>query len=126
MENETIDDLALLYDANCPICKCAINLIHENNPGIKIENARTKNRLLEIASKQQLDIDTGLIAEFDNRLYHGHEAVKLINRAINNKGLVAQLVTLVDRFPSIYPLLVTIRSLLLKLTGKKLINEHKS
>ena len=78
--NEKKDIIYLIYDGNCILCsKCAIALRIKKSVGnLQLINARTRHPLINEAINKGYDLDEGMIVKYDNKYYHGADAVHIL------------------------------------------------
>ena len=114
------------YDGECPFCKEYSKYIElRKKYDIEILNARDNlEKIIEFRAKGY-DIDEGMILEVspDEKLYHGADAAKVLDRMIEKKGVFDKFISMVVElkfFKSIvYPMVKFVRIVLLKLMGKQ-------
>ena len=117
----------LVYDGDCPFCSAAANVVQVRRAvgDLHILNARDASGqplMAEIAAAK-LDLNQGVVVKFENRLYHGPDAIHLLamigsgNDWLNrlNVSLFRNRTTAVLA----YPVLKSLRNLALALGGKR-------
>lgn len=126
MKNST--DIQLLYDRQCPLCElyCRNVDVSESAGRLVRIDAREPGEIMDEVTALGLDIDEGMVLKVDEQLYYGSEAIHELAKLSSRKGLFNRLASLTFRSPSVarmlYPVLKTIRNLLLKLLGRTRIN----
>ena len=127
------DELALIYDGECPVCtaySCAVDVDEGKAGGIKRINARSDDDLVRQAKEAGIDLDEGMVVVHDGKLYHGAEALNVMARLAPNRGFGNRLNKLLFSNAAVsratYPALRAGRNTLLKLLGRKKIAEIDS
>lgn len=74
--------LWLVYDGDCPFCSATAQMyrLKKSVGNLQVINAREADEtplMLEITAAK-LDLNEGIVAKFDGRLYHGAEALHLL------------------------------------------------
>lgn len=125
------DDLALIYDRECPVCtaySCSVGVDDSHAAGIRRINARdADDELVRQAKQAGLDLDEGMIVVHQGKLYHGADALNIMARLAPRHGLGNRLNRLLFGNPTVarlsYPVLRAGRNTLLKLLGRKKIKD---
>jgi predicted DCC family thiol-disulfide oxidoreductase YuxK len=125
------DDLALIYDRECPVCtaySCSVGVDESQAAGIRRINARDGNdELVRQAKEAGLDLDDGMVVVHRGKLYHGADALNIMARLAPRRGLGNRLNRLFFGNPTIarlsYPILRAGRNTLLRLLGRKKIKD---
>ncbi len=121
-------DVQIVFDGECPVCN-AYTCNIEMNRSAQLINARDGGDAVERLVAAGVDLDEGMAVIIAGKVYHGAEAVHIM--AINSKDdtLLAKLNRAVFRSPTrarlLYPLLRLGRNTLLRLLGRKKINQGK-
>jgi len=122
------NEIAVIYDEECPICNhfaCAIN---DSNAHINVINGREDSVLLKKAYEHNLDIDRGSIVYTNDQFYYGADAFHLVANNSNAKGMLGFLNRFLFRHKpiaiAVYPVLVFTRKILLKVIGVPPIGER--
>ncbi len=129
----TNDQVIVIYDKECPACDNYCQWIRLNKT---IDHAHQKNLLLIDArehpehvqkiTEQGLDIDQGMIVIIADKLYYGSDAIHVLALMSSRTGVFNRfnywLFKSKNRAHILYPVLRTLRNLLLKLLGKTKIN----
>lgn len=133
MSESKCDDLALIYDGECPVCMAysnAVDVDSEAASGIRRIDARGNDALVAQATAAGLDLDDGMVAVHNGKLHHGADALHLMAMLAPRTGLRNRLNRLlfgsrsVARF--VYPALRAGRNALLRLRGKAKIRNLDS
>ena len=124
------DELALIYDGECPVCtaySCSVDVDAGKAGGIRRINARSDDALVRQAKEAGLDLDDGMVVVHQGKLYHGADALNIMARLAPAKGLGNRLNRLAFSSPTLsraaYPFLRAGRNTLLKLLGRKKIRD---
>ena len=125
------DELALIYDQECPVCtaySCSVGVDESEAAGVNRINARdADNALVRQAKEAGLDLDDGMVVIHQGKLYHGADALNIMARVAPNRGIGNRLNKLLFGNRTIarisYPLLRAGRNTLLKLLGRKKIKD---
>ena len=124
----TKPSLSVFYDGECPVCSHYVRHTRlKQTFEVSIVNLRENpQRVAEFGAKG-FNVDNGMIVIFDDKTYHGAEAMHILallstpsgffnrcNRLIFSNSWLAR---------TFYPILVSGRNLLLFLLGRKKIND---
>lgn len=85
------DDIWFVYDGECPICTLGASLyrVKQSVGELHTVDARTEKRhpiMLEI-NAASLDLDEGMVIKYQDKLYHGREALLLMARLGGDTGI---------------------------------------
>lgn len=125
MSNE---EILLIYDRQCPACNyyCQIVRIRKSAGEIRIINARDGGEVMDEITAQGMDIDQGMVLKMGGRLYYGSDAIHALALISSRSGIFNRLNYWAFKSKSIsrffYPILRSLRNLLLKMLGKSKIN----
>ena len=119
--------LWLVYDGDCPFCTAGAKMyrLRQNVGELHIVNAReiAGTALMAAIQAQGFDLNTGIVAQFESRLYHGKDALHLLAMLGSDSGPVNRLnIALFRNRATIaiaYPIMVALRNTALWLRGKK-------
>lgn len=111
--------IKLFYDRDCPFCKEYSNYVElRKEYDIQLINARDSIEEIIDFRKDGFDINNGMIVEYENKIYQGADAIKLINEFISKKKKADRLLSWFVKtaiFKSyVYPIILKIRKILLK------------
>jgi predicted DCC family thiol-disulfide oxidoreductase YuxK len=127
-ENE--DELALIYDAQCPVCTAysgAVSVDPNDASTIRRIDARSDHALVAEARAAGLDLDDGMVVVYKGQLYHGADALHLMATLAPRKGLKNRLNRLLFGNKTLsrcaYPLLRAGRNTLLRILGRSKIGQ---
>ena len=134
---DTATRIWLVYDAECPACNyyCHLVQVRESVGQLVLVNAREASRpdaakdirtLMDTITARGLDIDQGMVLVVDEQLYYGADAIHALALLGSPSGLFNRFNYRVFRSPTrarwLYPALRACRNLLLRLLGKRRIN----
>lgn len=120
--------ILLAYDKQCPVCDayCQIVRIRESVGDLKIVDARENSGVMKEITAQGLDIDQGMVLKMDNQLYYGADAIHALALISSRSGLFNRMNYWIFSSKTasawLYPVLRSLRNLLLKILGKAKIN----
>jgi len=125
------EELALIYDRECPVCtaySCSVEIDQDQAKGVKLINARSADdELVRKAKEAGLDLDEGMVVVHQGKLYHGADALHIMARLAPDRGFGNRLNKLLFCNPTVarlsYPVLRAGRNTLLKLLGRKKIKD---
>lgn len=123
-----MDPILLVYDKQCPACDLYCNLarIRADVGDLKLVDARDGGPVMEEITAAGLDIDQGMVLKVGAQLYYGADAIHALSLMSTRTGLFNRLAYWSFRSKRaariLYPVLRTMRNLLLKLLGKTKIN----
>ena len=125
------EDLALIYDQECPVCtaySCSVGVDDSQAAGVNRINARdADHELVRQAKEAGLDLDDGMVVIHQGKLYHGADALNIMARLAPNRGFGNRLNKLLFGNPTVarlsYPVLRAGRNTLLRLLGRKKIKD---
>ena len=125
------DDLALIFDRECPVCTAyswSVGVAEGQAAGVNRVNARdADHELVRQAKEAGLDLDDGMVVVHRGKLYHGADALNIMARLAPNRGIGNRLNKLLFGNPTIarlsYPVLRAGRNTLLRLLGRKKIKD---
>ena len=131
MSEEKQDELALIYDRECPVCtaySCSVGVDETHAAGVNRINARdSEHQLVRQAREAGLDLDDGMVVIHQGKLYHGADALNIMARLAPNRGFGNRLNKLLFGNRTIarisYPVLRAGRNTLLRLLGRKKIKD---
>jgi predicted DCC family thiol-disulfide oxidoreductase YuxK len=118
----------LVYDHECPVCRnyCQAVRIRETAGELLIINARECSDIMQLVTARGLDIDHGLVLKLDDQFYYGADAIHALAVLSTRAGILNRLNYWLFRSARLshllYPVLRALRNLLLKLLGRRRIN----
>jgi predicted DCC family thiol-disulfide oxidoreductase YuxK len=122
------DPILLVYDRQCPACDLYCNLarIRADVGNLKLVDARDGGPVMEEITGAGLDIDQGMVLKVGTQLYYGADAIHVLSLMSTRTGFFNRLAYWSFKSQRaahlLYPVLRTMRNLLLKLLGKTRIN----
>ena len=119
--------VSLIYDGDCPFCTRYVELVRlRENFEVQLKNAREEPELQISMRQLGLDLDEGMVLEIDGEHFHGADCVHRIALLTSPSSFFNRVNSWVFRQPRlstiIYPVLVFLRNLVLKLLGRGKIN----
>ena len=121
-------DVLLVYDGECPACDnyCRVMRIREDVGHLVIVDAREDTPIMSEITAAGLDIDEGMVLKLGGELYYGSEAIHMLALIGSRSGLINRLNYRLFSSPrvarSLYPVLRAGRAVLLRLLGRRRIN----
>jgi predicted DCC family thiol-disulfide oxidoreductase YuxK len=122
------DIVEILYDRECPVCDayCNISNVRADAGQIRLLDARKDGDLLRAVTARGLDIDEGMVVRYRGALHYGADAIHVLASLSPRKTLFDRLTWLVFRSRRrarvVYPAMKAGRNLLLKVLGRKRID----
>lgn len=126
--NASEDDLWLVYDGECPVCRnyCRHIRLRAAAGRLHLVDARTPGPLMDEITRAGLDIDEGMVLRVRGRLYYGDAAMHMITLMSTRADWFNRLAFLFfgTRVAArvFYPAGKAVRNLLLRLLGIPLID----
>src|SRR4029079_19609724 len=117
-------ELVIIYDGECPFCSRYVELVRlrEAVGSVRLLNAR-ETAVEEVRELHKLgyDLNEGMIAKYQGRIYHGADCVNLLARLSTESGTINRInrALFVPQVMSrlLYPLLRFGRNLTLRCLG---------
>jgi predicted DCC family thiol-disulfide oxidoreductase YuxK len=128
---ETREDVWLVYDDECPICRnyCQRVRIEESVGRLRLLDARQPGELMDEITAAGLDIDQGMVLKFKQVRYYGADAMHMLTLISTRTGWFNRVsfAFFGTRLGSqvFYPLGKAARNVLLKLLGIGYIDNLK-
>jgi predicted DCC family thiol-disulfide oxidoreductase YuxK len=122
------EEILLVYDRECPACNfyCQVVKIRASVGDLRIVDARENSEVLHEITAQGLDIDQGMVLKMGDQLYYGSDAIHALALIGSRSGIFNRINYWVFKSKTIssilYPVLRSLRNLLLKILGKSKIN----
>ncbi len=118
--------LWLVYDGDCPFCTAGAKMyrLRQSVGELHIVNGReiAGTDLMADIERHGFDLNTGIVARFEGRLYHGRDALHLLAILGAETGWLNRLNTILFRHRTVvaaaYPVMVAVRNAVLRLGGK--------
>ncbi len=125
------DDIFLIYDGDCPMCRNFSKLvrIRETVGNLHLVDARLGSPIVEEISRLGFDLDKGMVVKIGDKFYYGSDAVGVLSLLSSKNNLFNRLSFLLfkNKYASVtlYPILRFVRNILLKVRGVSKINNLK-
>lgn len=122
------EPIVLIYDKDCPACSAYSQLvrIRQSVGELTLINARDDSSIMQQITAQGLDIDQGMVLKMGDNLYYGADAIYMLSLLSSRSGLFNRLNYHLFKSRRVakclYPMLRAGRNMLLKLRGKRKIN----
>lgn len=124
----TRPEILLVYDRQCPACDafCRMVRIRETVGELKIVDAREQSPIIDEITGLGLDIDQGMVVKMDEVVYYGADAIHALALIGSRSGAFNRLNHWIFRSRRrarlLYPVLRSLRNLLLKALRRTKIN----
>lgn len=84
----TPDDIWLVYDDDCPVCRtyCKYARINEVAGKLHLVNARQPGPLMDEITAAGLDIDQGMVLKWKQATYYGSDAIHMLSLLSTRSG----------------------------------------
>jgi predicted DCC family thiol-disulfide oxidoreductase YuxK len=121
-------DVWLVYDGECPVCRayCLRARIQDAVGRLHLVDARQPGPLMDEITAAGLDIDQGMVLKFEDILYYGPEAVRMLTLLGTRVGWFNRLAALFfggrRRSRVFYPVSKAARNVVLKVLGIRYID----
>jgi predicted DCC family thiol-disulfide oxidoreductase YuxK len=121
--------LTVIYDGECPFCSNYVRLyrLRQLIGQVRLVDARGNDPVLHVVRDARLNLDEGMAVLWQDRLYHGAEALHVLALLGSETGLFNRLNRWLFSRPRLgrrlYPWMVAGRRLTLRLLGRNLIAE---
>ena len=121
--------MSIYYDGDCPFCAAYTRLVRlrENVGAVQLVNLRDSPTQCARLAALGLDLDKGMVVEYEGKTWHGAAAMSLLARLSGTSGLfgVVNCLFFYSSFLSffIYPILRVGRNLVLLLMGRQRLND---
>lgn len=125
------NDVWLVYDGECPLCNayCKYARINEAVGKLHLVDARQPGPLMDEITAAGLDIDQGMVVKFENVIYYGSEAIRMLTLLSTRSGFFNRmnyyLFGTLGRAGIFYPIGKAFRNLVLKVLGIRYIENLK-
>jgi len=128
---EPEDDVWLVYDGECPVCKtyCKYIRIKEAVGKLHLIDARIPSPIMDEITAAGLDIDQGMVVKFKNIIYYGPDAINILTLLSTPSGFFNRINYYIFSTKVgakiFYPIGKAFRILILKILGVKYIENLK-
>jgi len=125
-------DVWLVYDGECPVCTayCRYARIRDAVGRLHLVDARQPGPLMDEITAAGLDIDQGMVVKFNQVMYYGPEAIRVLTLMGTRSGLfnrVSHAFFGSERRAGVfYPIGKAVRNVVLKLLGIRYIENLKT
>lgn len=115
----------LIYDGDCPFCSKYASLVRFRAAAgpVALINAREHPEVVTEMTGRGLNLDKGMVLDFDGKLYHGADAINRIALMSTGSGAFNAFTAAVFKSKTMsktmYPVLRAARRVALCLKGKK-------
>jgi hypothetical protein len=116
--------IQIAYDGECPFCTGYVRLLRLRQAvgHVELINARDAHPFVEEIVAAGLDLNEGMVAKYDGRLYHGHECVHLLSTLSEpdrmSSGILGGIFGSQRRARLFYPYMRAGRNLALRILGR--------
>ncbi|TGN45260.1 DUF393 domain-containing protein [Paracoccus liaowanqingii] len=123
--------LEIFYDGECPVCVAWMRMarLRDASGGVELIDARESDPRVAELMDAGFDLNQGMVVRWQDRIYHGAEAMTLLTLLSEAGGVSMRLQRALFGRPAIarriYPLLVWGRLRLLRLMGRRMISVSK-
>jgi len=121
----------LVYDGECPVCTayCRYARIRDAVGRLHLVDARQPGPLMDEITAAGLDIDQGMVVKFNDVIYYGPEAIRMLTLMSTRSGLFNRIsyafFGTTRRAGFFYPFGKAFRNLVLKVLGISYIENLK-
>ena len=119
------DSITVIYDGECPFCSAFVRMtrLREAAGEVRLVDARSMSGAVRRVLAAGYRLDDGMAVIFDDRIYHGDEAMTVLASLTTRSGLFNRIVRILFRSPRlarvIYPPLKMGRAATLRLIGRR-------
>ena len=111
-----LNKIKLYYDKECPFCNEYSKYVELRKVyDIEIINAREALDKVKDYKDKGFDINNGMIIEFEDNIFQGSDAIKIIDKHIVKKGIIDRLLSVFIHFPGFKSIIYPIYSIIKKL-----------
>ena len=124
-------DVWLVYDGECPVCNvyCKYARIRDAVGQLHLVDARKPSALMDEITAAGLDIDQGMVLKFEDVMYYGPDAIRMLTLLSTPAGLFNRINYWCFGTPIragiFYPAGKAFRNFILKLLGIRYIENLK-
>ncbi len=120
----------IIYDGECPVCTRYVRMarLREAAGEVTLVNARERDhpRVAEVRARG-LDLNEGMVVLLDGQMHYGSDAMVVLSALSTRSGLFNRMMRVAFASPRrarwLYPVLVRGRLLLLRLLGRRPIED---
>ena len=120
--------ITLVYDGDCPVCRNYTKYLSIKKIAgtFELVNARDNPSIMQEINAARLDMDEGFVLKIGDRFYHGADAIHTLALLSTRTGVFNRINFLIFKSRALsralYPVLKSGRALLLKMLGKRKLN----
>ena len=120
-------ELVIIYDGDCPFCSRYVDLvrIRDTVGPVRLVNARSGAAEAIELQRAGYDLNDGMVAKYESRIYHGADCVNLLALLSSDSGIFNKINRAIFSSPilsrTLYPVLRFGRGLTLRLLGRSRI-----
>jgi predicted DCC family thiol-disulfide oxidoreductase YuxK len=121
-------ELVIVYDGDCPFCSQYVELvkIRETVGSVRLVNARSGAAEVIALQHAGYDLNDGMIASYEGRIFHGADCVNLLASLSTRSGTFNQINGAIFSSATLsrllYPMLRRGRALTLRVLGRSRID----
>lgn len=129
MSSSSNENAWIVYDGECPFCRNYMALVKlRNNIGsVRLINAREFGPEVHAIREAGLDLDDGMVLNYQGQMYHGADCIHMIALLSEDDGLFGKINNWVFQSPvrskTLYPILRFFRNMTLMVMGRKKIKD---
>jgi predicted DCC family thiol-disulfide oxidoreductase YuxK len=129
LSRDSDNDVWVVYDGECPLCSRYVLMYRLRKQGqhVHLIDARSEHPIVGDVRARDLDLNEGMVVRSRDQYYHGSEAMYLLATLAGETTLFNRVNRLLFSRPrlarAVYPTLVRGRKVLLRILGRKLIDE---
>ncbi len=124
MNTKAKNEIAIIYDGQCPVCSYYVKGVRLAKAGgnLRLQDARERTPEILALKAAGYDLNQGMVVKVDGEIYFGADGMQVLSLMSSPVSLLNRGLFLVFRSPalgrSVYPVLRSLRLLLLKLLGR--------
>jgi len=121
-----VPQIKVYFDGGCPVCT-------RYTCSLKIQNAeyidaRSSKTIYETLKKKNFDLDKGMVVQIGQEYFYAEEAFAKLSEMNHSTSLISKINKKISRNKNLniilYPLLVSLRNLFLKVLRRERIEKH--
>jgi predicted DCC family thiol-disulfide oxidoreductase YuxK len=125
-------ELVIIYDGDCPFCSRYVDLLRLRDTvgPVRLVDARSGATDTIELQRAGCDLNVGMVAKYENRIYHGADCVNFLALLSSESGTFNKINRVIFGSPllahTLYPILRLGRVLTLRLLGRTQIEQIKT